>query len=290
MNIYLAGKMDPRKGAWRDHILGSEWLYSGCDGDLPDGATSCQKPRWVLLLPEDRWLRSLDRWGEDGDLDFASLHGWPVTSGVVFDRHAYSGPYRQLLVPDVQTKWYGWFHGIEGNGQHGQMDEDLQRFIVAEAQRAIRRSDLVFAYINDPEPWGTIAEIGYALALGKFVFILVNEDEVFDVGEFWFLFQMAQDFDIGRIDPGRPDDTHYGRPAKDERGLVRDALKDAIIACAAWQRPTLPEPRQGNPTSPALAEAFDSFRQIAQWTSDPRVRGEADRMLRTLAREAGVGR
>lgn len=277
MNIYLAGKMCPEKGSWRNHILGTECVYAKDGKTFADGKRHRQQPRWLLVLEEDEWGGD---WRDDQQ---CLVRPWPVRDRIVLGQHAYVGPYRQELSQDFEAKYLGWWHGAETFGQHGQMGHDEQKRIVSEARQGIHRCDMLFAYINDPEAWGTVAEIGYALALGKYVHLLINETEVFSEEEFWFLSEMANGSKSGRVRES-PD----GWGAETERDLVRDALKDAIVAFAAWQGPARPEP-SGEPTSRAAAEAFDSFRQISQWTSDPRVRGEADRMVRFLAREAGLG-
>lgn len=54
----------------------------------------------------------------------------------------------------------------------------------------IRRSDIVFCYIESKECYGTLAEIGYACALGgKLVFVLFKYESLHD--ELWFIDDMV---------------------------------------------------------------------------------------------------
>lgn len=291
MNIYLAGKMDSEKGRWRDSILGTDRARpKPPESRFPDGSYSRQVPRWHLPFDSEGYAQGWDETCID-----TRISPWPVRSGIVLGRHDYCGPYRQQFTSEIDTKWSGEFHGSETFGQHGCMDWDDQQQVVAEALAAIRRADLVFAYVNDPEAWGTVAEIGYALALGKFVRLHVNDQEVFGEHEFWFVSGMCTP--QGRYyDPSScwDSDDYEGHEAGDGRGSIRHALKNAILDYTAWSEKgsvlvrAAPEPSDDLGARIA-GEVFDSFRQISQWTSDPRVRGEADRMLRYLAGLA-VGR
>jgi len=53
----------------------------------------------------------------------------------------------------------------------------------------IDKSDFVFAYINQDELYGTIAEIGYAFANDKFIWIVFANDELYY--KYWFINEMS---------------------------------------------------------------------------------------------------
>ena len=58
----------------------------------------------------------------------------------------------------------------------------------------IRRSDIVFCYIESKECYGTLAEIGYACGLqGKHIFVLFKDESLRD--ELWFVADMVQHAD-----------------------------------------------------------------------------------------------
>ena len=58
----------------------------------------------------------------------------------------------------------------------------------------IEKSDIVFAYIENEDAFGTFSEVGYAHGLDKFVFILFKNKELAD--KLWFMSQMAVDCHI----------------------------------------------------------------------------------------------
>lgn len=53
----------------------------------------------------------------------------------------------------------------------------------------IDRSDIVFAYIDSLDAYGTFAEIGYAFGKGKKIYIIVEDEYMLD--QLWFLVIMA---------------------------------------------------------------------------------------------------
>lgn len=255
MRIYLAGKIDPTYGAWRDAILAPVY-----DSELRD-----YRPRWLLRVPEARF---------DAGSYSAAPPPWPVGVGWIPGPHDYVGPYRLEIVPAPENKHSGDFHGATWWGQHGWMDDGQQRHVVQAALAGIRHADLVFAYLNTADCYGTIAEIGYAAALGKSVYI-VDRDELqnapeplVDDGDFWFVRHLAFDDGVRLVWPRR-----YGEA--DEPTLLREHLQAAIGRWAAQVTP---------PVAPVLPQVAQAFRDIERWTSDPRVRGEAQKMLRSLSR------
>jgi len=245
VNVYLAGKVDERLGEWREWIVGRQYHYP----------TRQSIPRWIKP-----------------SLDNLALELWVPIPRAVFGSHAYAGPFRQVIYREIDNKYLGYFHGVTTHGQHGDAYPERKEQIIAACRRAIEQSDLIFAYLNSPDAYGTIAEIGYAVALGKFVSILIQPGTAFDYDDFWFVESLCHQADL----------TWWDHPKGDERMRVTGALKNAFVAYSAWQpEPALPA-RQQDAHSLALREVADSFQQISQWTSDPRVRGEAQQMLKRL--------
>jgi very-short-patch-repair endonuclease/nucleoside 2-deoxyribosyltransferase len=142
--IYLAGKIRPwTKGCpqdWRLDIVSQ--LEHTIDG---------------------KWMR-----------EWLLKHGvWPILPQAIFERFHYGGPF----FTDLSDTWSGHGgpldapHGIDATGapgyKHAGDTPALRRLVVRLCLEAIASADLVFAWIDSPECYGTIYELGYAQALGK---------------------------------------------------------------------------------------------------------------------------
>lgn len=240
MNVFLSGKIDAKSGAWRNEILGF------------DSGDAC---RWRRQVPDVPWAEEEAPW-----------EPWGVRPGIVLGRHDYVGPFREDVAHGSRAyhlppKAYGVFHEAVVGGQHGvpESDEACAQ-VVRRCQQAIRAADIVFAYINSADAYGTLVEIGYAVALGRFVGVLVQPDCGFDYSDFWF--------------------AEYAAQWRGSGTDVVGALKDTFVAYAAMP---LPEKVPVPAGSVAVAECASSLAQIQAWTSDPRVRQEAARMLARIA-------
>src|SRR5262245_44160638 len=146
MRIYLAGKV--RKNCWRNGVVDRFQ-------EVMDGLNR-------RICPSGLDWDELDRISRD--------FTFPVLKRAVFGRHDYVGPY--FLGCDHGC-WHGpGSHGLGGYG-HGYHDlGELRRESVRDACLvALRRADLVFAWVDTPDCFGTIAEVGYARALGAEVVI-----------------------------------------------------------------------------------------------------------------------
>ena len=252
MNVYLAGKMDEKHGAWRNAVMSGFY--------------------------RDAWItRTWPLDNDEGVLD-GGVHDWESLPSAVFERHAYVGPFRQEM-DEVGIKSLGYFHGVWAFGQHGCMAVTDEARVVRFCKQAIQQADLIFCYINTPDAYGTLAEIGYAVALGKFVSLLVHPSACWERDDYWFIRSLvvhAPDYPLRVNDAW----TDY-EPELNEWQAIRNALKDAFVSYAAWVPPA--RDSRGDLTALAVSEAQRSFCDIAQWTSDPRVRGEAQRMAQILA-------
>lgn len=179
-SIYLAGKIS--KNDWRQGIV----------GDL-------------------RSAGNLSSWSHDGpDL----RETWPVEEKAIFGVFDYTGPF--FVSCD-----HGCYHagaashgvGADGNGcaglagmpptewgsEDGIVDNRAKFYsavrpkVLQRCREAIQRSDIVFAWLDCLDAYGTFAEIGYAHALGKRVWIAMPEP----LNDLWFVQQMAEDVCVG---------------------------------------------------------------------------------------------
>lgn len=140
--------------------------------------------------------------GEFEDYSTALVNGlakpWPILTNSIFGRYHYTGPYF------INSGGIGTFHGENTHGvganSNCTYDEDnaeekhhntpiveMRPWVVERCQLSIQKSDLVFAWIDDITCYGTIAEIGYAKALGKIVWIATPKR----YHDLWFVFQMV---------------------------------------------------------------------------------------------------
>lgn len=154
--VYLAGKI--RKDCWRHTIV--------------------------------RGLR--DAWTDSyGNL---AAHSWPVLRGSVLDGLAdYAGPYfvscdHGCAHSPVDGRTHGLTGGcIETTGAPGSSAPTAREVARRSCLAAVRSSTLVFAYIDEPDAFGTLHELGYAEALGKRTVICLDpalgEETIADL---WF--------------------------------------------------------------------------------------------------------
>lgn len=153
MKIYCAGKISHKD--WRTQLYFGQGIELTED---PDDEHICPTgfSQYKNLLPVS----------------------WPVVP-IGFNNH-YVGPY--FLTCD-----HGCFHGPN---THGVGADELKKHrikVVDLCKSAIALSDAMFVWLDDPTAYGTIAEIGYAAALGKKIW--VYGPQRFD--DMWFVYQMA---------------------------------------------------------------------------------------------------
>ena len=247
MNIFLSGKMDETHGAWRDHILGVDLSYNH------QSQKTEQKPRWAIYT---KIMDARGVWKE-----VIPVLPWVAKQGIVLDQHTYTGPFRQIITDYAESKNLGYFHGITTNGQHGWMDEKERGAVLSRCLVAIASSDLVFAHINTSDCFGTLAELGYARALGKAVAVAFHQDaeELFDgISDTWFIEELANH-------------TTYNRRDEPEPLYIRRSLLEGISSYVGKPGPSGP-----------LAAAIHSLSQIYTWSADPRVREEAANALDSI--------
>lgn len=256
MRIYLAGKMDCL-GDWRDHLLEpraekGKHLWH-CEGN--------EAAIW------DDWVTSL----VDAE---PSPIVWPTAPNrLVLGTHQYVGPYRSLL-PDARGEHTGYLHGNEGRGQHGWLDNDDDRARIAlYCYKRVEVADMVFAYLNSFDSFGALVEIGLAAARNKWLVIVQGDGAVGPYDEeLWFAGALAHRYE--RF-PGRCDSDTVAPTPAEEGAFLRGVLLEEISKWAAWKEKAATRPD-------FRATVSQSFQQVLRWTSDPRVRDEARRMIRLL--------
>jgi hypothetical protein len=141
-----------------------------------------------------------------GDLyeSIPNVERFPVLEGAVLGKHDYTGPY---FVSCDHSCYHGrTSHGVgawnDGESEVEFADEGAEEWddyrgcgpdgphrdrVVALCLDAIRRSDLVFAWIDRDDCFGTLAELGYARAYGRTVWIAGPKP----FRELWFVYEMA---------------------------------------------------------------------------------------------------
>ena len=111
--------------------------------------------------------------------------GWEHQKGVIFREHDYTGPF-------FTSCDHGCSHGsnTHGNGESPCTDlfeGDRRTSIVRLCMTAINESELVFAWIDKDDAYGTLAEIGYAVARGIPTVVAMSEVRK----DLWFPAHMA---------------------------------------------------------------------------------------------------
>lgn len=282
MNIFLAGKMNVNDGAWRTAIVGQRhWNVLRRGGTL--------QPAWYNLM---------DTQDREGQVDRSALvQPWGTLKRAILGIHDYAGPYRQMYWYDMTGGHGGDLtelpadyctHGVgcqcwESDGTHLTDIDEAKGAIINNCTIAIQCSDMVFAVINEANCYGTITELSFARWLGKYIAVMVHPS--IDRSDLWYPLDMAdyiapwpeQYVKVGDSSHWTP--SHVQQIAPDGRAAL-EGLRDALVHYTAWKPPMRSTAVLS--VSTAAAEAARSFRQIAQWTSDPRVRNEAERMLGQL--------
>lgn len=158
MNIYLAGKI--AKNGWRYSIV------KGLRGALYE---------WSDCYGHGSWVE----WPSE----------WPILDNAILDEHSYTGPF---FVADD----HGCFHGRNSHGCGATIapgcncetdQAGRRRKIIGLCHRAIDKSDILLAWLDSHDAYGTIAEIGYASAKGKFVYVASPTL----VDDLWFVYLSA---------------------------------------------------------------------------------------------------
>ncbi len=155
-------------------------------------------------MEDDNWRHKFfDKYDAPGDhafqLGYNPLtigHGdsWPVKGNVTVCGLTYTGPF---FVDVYGGHGYGYTDG-EAHGsniedvnsyKHVERLEEKRKQVQQWCFHAIQQADLVFAWVDGIDCYGTIAEIGYAKALGKVIWIAGPRR----YDDLWFVYRMADE-------------------------------------------------------------------------------------------------
>lgn len=120
----------------------------------------------------------------------AAAEEWPTLERAVLGRHAYVGPY--FVACD-----HGCGHAPDGHGARagaetpGCFEPTPRALVVERCLEAVRRADLVFAWIDSVTAYGTIFELGFARAIGKPI-VIAHPRGFYDARDLWFARASAQ--------------------------------------------------------------------------------------------------
>lgn len=214
--IYLAGKI--HKGDWRESLVSNiDWPkfdYSMVSALKAKGADGFAD-RWGIDFFDGQGL-SLGAACGSGAADGPAM--WPILERAVLATFDYVGPY--FVSCD-----HGCFHGnnthgnIDVSGFWGEYDYEKygdsegvtiieddtqpveatafkasfnQMIVTVLCREAIKECDIVFAWIDALDAYGTITELGYAAALGKEILIAGPKQ----YSDMWFVYTLAGNFKL----------------------------------------------------------------------------------------------
>lgn len=208
--IYLAGRITAN--GWRNSIV--NFSLSEKVDVVESIPVTQMKADWKAVLRNAGIIQD-DLFGDCTSNRFPTA--WPMLPRAVFGEHDYVGPF--FVSCDHQC-----YHGSNTHGSRSSvadlyaLEEKLHtelhavcpnpyktahvaslhssKKIMQLCTQAINIATLVFAWIEDKEAYGTIAELGYAYARGKTIVIAGPREPLPDL---WFVYQMAEsvifDFD-----------------------------------------------------------------------------------------------
>jgi len=169
VNYYFAGKIE--KHGWRESIVGTD-------------RQGVSHLRYAVSDPETGWVF---------DPDAVIEEKWPVIA--LSETENYVGPF--FVGCD-----HGCYHGPRqhGNGVDGRgcysdgTVPHIRQFAIHELclWTIAIRTDIVFAWIDSDDVFGTFAEIAYAAALNKEIWIATDKINP----ELWFIYHYAHNFEV----------------------------------------------------------------------------------------------
>lgn len=192
--IYLAGKIG--KGDWRETIVSNvKWPADLEQYELGTGE-----------LFGGQGVEAFGACGGD-----TGLAGWPILENSVLGIFDYVGPYfigcdhgcfhgpnkHGSIAYDHQSSFYCYVEPDElDNAEQATVPIEtptIRQYLVKNlCLHALKTADVVFAWIDSPDAFGTIAELGYASALGKE--ILIAGPRLFP--DMWFVYSLSGNIKI----------------------------------------------------------------------------------------------
>lgn len=136
-------------------------------------------------ITKNDWRSTIVAGLRDTVQDWPANWAWPISENAILGTHHYSGPY---FVSDD----HGCCHGPNdhGNGLDGRtwVDVPLTRAgVVERCVEALHKSDIVFAWIDASDAYGTFVELGMAAQMGKQIWIAGPQK----YPDLWFAYQLA---------------------------------------------------------------------------------------------------
>lgn len=108
-----------------------------------------------------------------------------VLAKAIYGKHDYTGPY-------FASCDHGCGHGSNSHGVNvgggGCITPPRSADVVNMCLRGIQECDMVYAWIDSPDAYGTLAEIGFAVSEGKKVYVAGSQRFT----DLWFAYELAQ--------------------------------------------------------------------------------------------------
>lgn len=141
----------------------------------------------------------------DNESDLLMLRQkWPVMENVIFGEHSYTGPYfigddhgcyhGRSSHGNGENGCFGSLYGPDGDvsGGHGPYPEETRRHIIRLCLHAVAESDVVFVWVDSNTMYGTLFELGFALAYRKPIW-WAEKIGNYDLDDMWFAKTSATD-------------------------------------------------------------------------------------------------
>jgi very-short-patch-repair endonuclease len=117
--------------------------------------------------------------------DFDDRYYWPILENSILGEHNYTGPFFISCDHGCFHKPHSHGYGPGCSGEKSHADNPQVNNLCKEA---IDKSDLIFAWIDAPDAYGSIFELGYAVAKGIPIFLAISE-ELKNRRDLWFIEQ-----------------------------------------------------------------------------------------------------
>lgn len=187
MNIYLAGKIT--KNGWRETIVDGlrDALYlSHLEDVLSDGVFPILTNS---IFGQHDYIGPFFVGCDHGCLHSPESHGWGLGDNIeCCGAPQLDVEYQHSIGEILNLKGKEILIGNELGARTW-----LERRVAGMCLEAINRADIVFAWLDSNDLYGTIAEIGYAYALNKTILAAYPMRE-FNPREIWFPFSLADDY------------------------------------------------------------------------------------------------
>lgn len=190
-----------------EHRVAGEWFRPApeilqymlaCAGHTNSPAVTA-RPKWpepLRLYLAGKIERNCWRHGIVRGLGDRSvgLKEWSVYWNSILECHHYVGPFFESAFG------HGSSHGDDTHGQRGISSLGCDKFSYGSSElvdrekvhqhclKAIQKANCLFAWIDQPDCYGTVTEIGYAKAIGKMVWVAGPRR----FRDLWFVYETAE--------------------------------------------------------------------------------------------------